>query len=194
MGLFTKFRKQIVIFCIFVFSLFILVMGGELYFQFGIEKPYQQFRTEEEKTIPLFDALNDEVYNQIPLPPGIEKINEHRGGLQGAYHGRYLWIDYCNIENKFIDTQAITTYFNDYFLSNGWEKYKKVLDSNELLFYRGTSCYKIVYFKYKYSAIIEHDYFKQTFSLSLPPIWIIHLNEYGESNFTHCPPDPYARP
>ena len=58
------------------------------------ELKIEQKAVEEQKTIPLFDSLNADVFSEIETPPGVEKTGEHQGGILSAYHGRYLWIDY----------------------------------------------------------------------------------------------------
>jgi hypothetical protein len=176
--------------------IFVLVLladaGGKLYFEYGINKPYQRFRSEEEKTIPLFDALNENISSQIPIPPGVVKLDEHQGGLGGAYHGRFLWIDY-RIPNTTME--QVSQFYEQFMPANGWERYGGPVSRNSsTLYYRGTGCFEINMYDKEYHTIIEHDYFRQTFSLALPELWIIQLNEFGETNFAHCPPSPGSYP
>lgn len=171
--------------------IFGLPIGGYLFFKFGVDEPYQRFKVEEAKAAPLFDALNNEVYTQIPIPPGVEKTGDNRNGTVKPI---YMWIDYRMVNTTL---EQITEFYVEYFVSNGWEYY------GNLDYYRGTSCVEINFYykgpyKEKYSSdynmVIQHDYFKQTFSPKLPPLWIIQLNEFGERNFFHCPPTPNPQP
>jgi len=165
--------------------------GGKLFFEFGINEPYKRFRSNEEKTIPLFDALNKDISSQIPVPPGVVKMDEHQSGLVAADHGRYLWIDY-KISNT--TTDQVLQFYEQVMSTNGWKKYSGLLNRNSILYYRETSCFEINMYDDKYNTIIMHDYFRQAFSPVLPALWIIQLNEFGETHFAHCPPSPGSYP
>lgn len=161
------------------------------YIKTRIYIPYQQFRAEEEKAMPLFDALNNQVYAEILIPPGVEEIGKHQGGLTGAYHGRYLRLDYRIVSST--DMQ-IRKFYEQFLTANGWEKYKGLTSSNTERYFRGTGCIDIHLFDTEYDVMIEHDYFKQDFSPKKLPLNAINLSEFGESNFANCPPDPGAYP
>jgi len=144
------------------------------------------------KTIPLFDSLNADIFSEIETPPGVEKTGEHQGGILSAYHGRYLWIDY---RMSSITQDQATKIYDDFFASDGWKRLWWNA-GGEYLYTKGTSCIKFVYYSYsrkeEYRMIITHDYFNQSFSPKLPPLWIIRLNEFGETDFEQCPPYPYS--
>jgi hypothetical protein len=94
----------------------------------------------------------------------------------------------------------VLAFYKRYFLSHGWEKFNGELPYGKTLYFHGTSCFSIredLYYSDKYSVLLEHDYYRQKFSPTVPPIWIIRLYKFGEVSepfFTHCPPEQDSSP
>jgi len=185
----VKTKHVIVLLGITTVTLLGLYVGANLYIKFVIDEPYYRFQIAEATAMPLFDALNRDVYAQIPLPPGVKKIKED--------HYIALSIDYRTVNTT---PNLVLAFYKHYFLLHGWEKFNGELPYGKTLYYRGTSCFTIhedLSSSDKYSVLLEHDYYKQKFSPIVPPKWVIVLNKFGEVSepyFAHCPPIPDSTP
>ena len=149
---------------------------------------YEYFIARELEVRPLFAALNEDVLEQVPAPQGVDEIERylHLGGGSG-YHGNFLTVVYAIRDAS---PQTVLSHYDQFFLSNGWSKYDE-MPTNRSLYYRNTSCFDIqMLSEDEYRVYIEHDFFRQDFSPPVPPIWLIQLNEFGETRFARCPPQP----
>ena len=153
---------------------------------------YEYFIARELEVRPLFAALNEDVLEQVPAPQGVDEIERylHLGGGSG-YHGNFLTVVYAIRDAS---PQTVLSHYDQFFLSNGWSKYDGVYgvySTDRFLYYRNTSCFVIsIISEDEYRVYIEHDFFRQDFSPPVPPIWLIQLNEFGETYFARCPPQP----
>ena len=149
---------------------------------------YEYFIARELEVRPLFAALNEDVFEQVPAPQGVDEIERSSSILGlGGYHGNVLTVVYAIRDAS---PQTVLSHYDQFFLSNGWSKYDE-MPTNRSLYYRNTSCFDIqMLSEDEYRVYIEHDFFRQDFSPPVPPIWLIRLNEFGETYFARCPPQP----
>lgn len=178
--------------------LFVIVatpVGLYLFLENAFEN-YQHFLAWEKQSIPLFDDLNDGVYAELPLPPGVTEAKRERGRPVASYHAISLTIDY-RIEKS--NYREVFAHYKQYFSSTGWESnpinpvFNQQSFPQYFFYYRGTSCVEMEmlpggYNLGDYRFVITHDLFKQTFSLTDPPISAIQLMTFGEAIFARCPP------
>jgi ABC-type multidrug transport system fused ATPase/permease subunit len=179
------------------FILSVLLICGYFYFRIGQNgRQYNEFRAADAKIEPLFDTLNLSVHKNLPVPEGVQEIEQHSTNFPG--HGKTLKIQY-----QFSNTSAenILSFYNQFLLSNGWILKNKSIDGNN--YYKGTACVDIDSHEYnkdvhEFSIHIYHDYFAQSFSLDLlkdfPAVFNkknsqTPIQEFGETYFLRCPGD-----
>ncbi len=146
---------------------------------------YRQFRAEELATTEKFDALNMEVFNALPPPPGVVELDRSSNGItsQASDHGRMLIVQY-KASDKAYD---VAGYYQNLFKIQGWTPTKIY---SETLYIRDTTCiriYNIGNNTREYWLEIWHDFAKQAFSPPLPPKLWLEIYEFGETYIYTCP-------
>ena len=151
----------------------------------------QWFYNHEARANPFLDAMNNDIFAQLGTPANgasgsvaeaERKIigNEHAGSKN---HGRWLMVTY-NIYG--LPKDAIIEHYDTSLLSRGWVYFEQYEDGN--MYIRGTYCIRLMLFSSRYSMLIWQDYFSQPFTPNPPPLWMLYLNELGESQIATCPP------
>jgi len=150
--------------------------------------PYKVFRAQEIKAISQYDALNDTIVQGLPKPPeGTELISNGVGGIlsPSSEHGRLLRLTY-SIGNLY--PADIFAHYENALVLQGWQQ----LYFGEIIYFRNTSCIKINAYNSQhlkeYYISIWHDFTRQSFSPSLPPMWVLRFFDFGETDILTCPP------
>ena len=146
--------------------------------------PYETFRKESLAAVPKFDALNEAVLVELPLPQGAIEVERHSWGVESPDWTRYdrmLEIDYL-----ITDVSGVLDVYKKYFIDHGWR------DSNPnqqpltaIGFYRDVACVSVwltnvghgVDAQNGYHVHIYHDFLNQDFSPKIPK-----LPNIGEDN------------
>ena len=80
-----------------------LTVIGYLWYQAEVVRPYEEFMLAEKETIPLFDAMNEDVYQSLPpLPPNSSLQGRGAIGILSPLyeHGRWLRIKVSTNQTK----------------------------------------------------------------------------------------------
>lgn len=143
---------------------------------------YFQYLERDKAVRPLFIQLNLDVLDQISAPDGVMEIER----VSSYGHGSVLGVKY-KLQN--ISIEAVVSHYDLLLVSMGWQKSETHIKT----YVKGTSCFTVDYYAMsdQYRILIKHDYFKQDFTPKMPPMWVIILNESGESQFSRCS-DPLA--
>jgi len=153
------------------------------------KQEYTDFLNNELETIPLFDALNEDVAQSLPpLPPGTSLRKTWSVGINAPLyeHGRWLFMEFSTTQQP----SDILEYYRAFFARDGWSENTSLHAFDHLFFFRGTSCIEIVPpgEKYSYYKIyIWHDYDGQTFSPAIPDKRTMSWFEHGMTNIAVCP-------
>jgi hypothetical protein len=155
-------------------------------------EPYTTFHQREIKTLPLFDALNSSVLNEIPPPAGVTALPTQTQSIginfPHGFHGRELQLAYGFGS---LSSKDISVYYEMKLMSNGWEKYKGIINSDMALYIRDTGCVSITLFAghlNEYSIGIWHDFLNQEFSPPLPDLSLLKFYDLLETYIVKCPP------
>lgn len=184
---------------LFLLLCLIILVAGYAVFGFSLEKSYREFDEKEQEAIPLFDALNEKILNELPpLPFGTIYIRQYSDGI--VYPHKYLHGRRLNIEAETSMTaKDVENYYKSFLLENGWEIINEDLPiiggpggvkeeemSYSIAFRRGTSCIEINT-PPMFWIIIWHDFAHQTFTPPLPNSTYRWLREAGLGQLISCP-------
>ena len=176
----------------FLLTIFVAcsLIGTISYVQYRTGKQrYNDFLLAEHKTISMFDALNEDVVENLPeLPPGSTIDEQQSVGIDAPLyeHGRWLWMKITTTQT----TEDVLEYYGSYLLDNGWQENTNLQAFETVFYYRGTSCIQIdppINQKRYYRILIWHDFRNQSFSPQLPEPDIMSQFEMGMTNIATCP-------
>jgi hypothetical protein len=193
-----NFKLRIILLATFLVG-FLTFLGIKIHYKVYI-LPYEKFQASEAIANPKFAALNDALYSQIPLPNGVDEESRSQQTALNSSHGVHMYLDYLMVNTTPSEVQS---YYDDFFLKQGWEKYELSSKGLGLVYYHGTSCYQINMslnhlgeISNQYLVFIYHDFFEQEFSPIIPPRFVLSYHEVGKTSFTRCPPflDPPTQP
>jgi hypothetical protein len=165
----------------------VLASIGYVWFQIEVVKPYNDFRTAEQKIIPLLDDLNEKVAQTLPtLPSGSLVTDKNSNGIINYpyNHGRWMYI---NISTT-LTHEDVSSYYRSYLSGKGWSvNYPSRRLSETDDYFLNSSCIKISYFDAYYSIMIWHNFQSQVFSPKPPNLNTLGLFEPSDSIFAECP-------
>jgi len=149
---------------------------------------YESFRSEERNSLIRYDALNAAVLDKLPVPPSAKQIIKGSGGIISPtnVHGRILVVEMATTNATYHD---LSSFYEKNLLSSGWQKH----DSNfsfAQLFVRDKSCVRFTIPHEdvsQYMIQIWHSFLGWEFSPNLPPLWLLNIRDYGETDLLTCP-------
>jgi hypothetical protein len=139
----------------------------------------------ESRAIQSFDALNEEIFENLLPPDGVAVIKQYSVGIDSpsTTHGRYLRTEYQRLEANSSD---VLKHYKELLLLQGW--HENVSYTDYYSYSRGTACVNINFYGKYYSISVWHDFWKQDFSPPYPNMKLLNFVELGLSNFVTCPP------
>ena len=163
----------------------ILVGVGILWYYVSL---YENFRSEERNSLIRYDALNAAVLDKLPVPSGAKQISKGSGGITGPtnVHGRMIVIEMV-ITNATYD--ALSSFYERNLLSLGWRRYDSNISFVQT-FFRDKSCVSFLLHREdvsRYMIQIWHSFLGWEFSPKLPPLWLLNIRDYGETDILTCP-------
>jgi len=174
---------------IIITSLLAVLAIQNIRYQTEIVKPYENFISEEKKTVSLFDTLNENIYQSLPaLPPNSSLQTKMSTGIIAPLyeHGRWLRMEVSTDQTE----EFILEYYTSFLLNAGWLENKDFHTFDNVLFYKETSCIEVTPpsdLYPHYSIEIWHDYRKQNFSPKIPSRETLSSLELGLTNIAACP-------
>lgn len=185
-----RFPKRPLFFLLLTIFVVCTLLGTISYVQYlNSKRQYNDFLLAERKTISTFDALNEDVVENLPeLPPGSALKKKWSVGIDAPQyeHGRWLFMEFSTTQQP----SDILEYYRAFFTRDGWSENTSLRAFDHLFFFKGTSCVEIVppSEKYAYYEIyVWHDYDSQTFSPRLPDKKTMSWFESGLTNIATCP-------
>ena len=159
---------------------------------FADHNPYNTLIEAEDQAVPRFAELNEAVLRELPPPEGVVSIHQDGNQRIDTQHGIDLSVDYGDAEGKKIKGERIKEYYETLLTQEGWIKYSQ-FDKCGVSYYRNTSCILVSFpcdnDEGDFYISIWHDFEKQDFSPTLPPLWLVNLLENGETRILTCPPE-----
>jgi hypothetical protein len=153
------------------------------------KRQYDEFLLAERKTISMFDALNEDVVENLPeLPLGSTLEKKWSVGIDAPLyeHGRWLWMEIATTQT----TEYILEYYGSFLLKNGWQENKKHHAFEDAFYYRKASCIEInppINQNAYYRILIWQDFRNQDFSPQIPDMKIMSRLEMGMTDIATCP-------
>ena len=135
-------QQLILILLIVLMICLALVMTAHFFYQTRVVKPYENFLSKEKETIPLFDALNEDVFQSLPpLPPNSSLQKKGAIGIIAPLyeHGRWLRIEFSTSQTN----DFILKYYGSYLLANGWSENTSRHAFDNAFYHKGTSCIEV---------------------------------------------------
>ncbi len=184
--------KYLKIVAVFLLAILVacLLIGRTNYVQYQNDKHrYDDFLLAERNTISMFDALNENVFENLPgLPSGSTLEKKWSVGIDAPLyeHGRWLWTEFETTQT----TEFILEYYGSFLLNNGWQKNTNLRAFEHAFYYKGTSCIEIsppINQSAHYLILIWHDFRNQDFSPQIPDMKIMSRFEMGMTNVAVCP-------
>jgi hypothetical protein len=135
--------------------------------------PYERFKKESLAAVPKFDALNETVLEELPLPQGAVEVEKHSWGIKYPDSTRYdreLEVYYT-----VVNSAGVLDIYKNYFISHGWKDINPKHESSTTIgYYLGTACVGVG-FPFsdepdRYLVSISHDFLNQNFSPKIPKL------------------------
>ncbi len=163
----------------------VLFEAVSLFFKYEIDEPYKRFQAEERVAYEQFNLLNQQVFDSVPVPTGVQELDRTVSHGQSTAYGRTLEVRY-----KIVDTtyEKVLADYRDHFNSHAWKTYYFIPPNDKTLYYLEDACFQITFAQDGFEIEIAHNYFGQEFTPVLPSKLSLDFNEFGETTFLRCPP------
>ena len=135
------------------------------------------------RSVPDFDALNESLLNEIPLPAGSTLVTKESDGILGdAYtHGRWLRVGYQ--QEDYSGSTEVGEHFRSVLVELGYSELSRQLSGSQQ-YVRDSQCIYILlapiaggirvdHESYDFILGIHVDYRTQSFSPWVPPEWVL---------------------
>jgi hypothetical protein len=174
------------------------LIGIPLWLYTAFVQPYLVFVAAEKQSLPLYADLNNAALMQLPPPPTALELrrlskNTTAFGADNLYsHGVVFVVDYKVIA-AVMNAQDVLAYYDKTVRANGWDTYDGNASGVGRFYIHDTACLTLTFGSFSeqtihYTLTLWHDYAHQSFSPTLPPLWLMNFYEQGETQILGCPP------
>jgi hypothetical protein len=181
-------KKNLLMGCTVLAGIFIIGVLALLIYLNYLGNWYDRVQSEMPEVKQKLIALNHAAISQIPPPNGAEEIKREDWGAKTDYAvGTH--IDY-RINDSGLDIPA---YYRSVLEQLHWTLLwgGTPQEMNRWTYYSGSACLRITTYpenKNEYSILVFHDFYKQSFSPELPPMWYVQgIRELGKTSIDTCP-------
>jgi hypothetical protein len=183
-------KKNLLLGCTVLAGIFIIGLLALLIYLNYLGNWYDRVQSVMPEVKQKLIALNHAAISQIPPPNGVKEIKREDWGVYArSDYGVSTHIGY-QINDSELDVQA---YYRSMLEQLHWTLLRggTPQEMDHWTYYSGSACLRIATYpenKDEYSILVFHDFYKQSFSPKLPPMWYVEgIREFGETSIDTCP-------
>lgn len=145
-------------------------------------QPFDHFIAQARDTMPMLDALNADVYKELPQPPpNVVQSNIYSNGIDspGNVIGRDMFVEY---KNDTLNDMEVLSYYRSSLENDGWHEDHK--SDSRSTYSKGNACIRISTYQnlHSYMLVIWHDFLAQEFSPEPPDMKSVYIYGKGPYN------------
>jgi hypothetical protein len=183
-------KKKLHLGCAEIAGIFVIGLLGLIIYLIYLGSWYERVQSAMPEVKQKLVVLNQAVISKIPPPNGVKEIKREAGGVNTpSDYKASTYIGY-QINDPELDVQA---YYRSMMEQLHWTLLwgGTPQDMYNSTYYSGSACLEISTYrenKNEYSILVFHDFYKQSFSPQLPPMWYVQgIRELGKTNIATCP-------